>query len=645
MAAGPRRLRRQDPGGGARARRLPAPRDPRLPAPGRGGGEGHQARHRHRRRDRHEQPRRGPHGPPPRRVRRSPRRDRHAAVHEPRRSRGGPARRARRRRVPPRRPPRRGGRPRRAPRGRGRRRQRGNGRGADRPAPRGGLGDRRLPARPRRDARAYAGGRRCRARGGPAQLPRRPGRGARGRPRRGERSARHQDEARRARRIGAPAARAGRRQRARARLRRRDLGHRHGAGHAGICGPDPHRPERVARGRPCHAPDRRRRDLRRRRRGHRTLGHHAGRRRGPPRRVHDRPLAAGRRDGRLRRPPAGGGQGPGRGPSADLHAARRRAEPRRLRSRPSHLRRDRAAHDRGRGPGGCGAVHGLRRLLRVRGVRQGVPRPRLHRPARARRGDRRGGGSGGPGDRVQPLPSRPQAGVRLRDVQERDHRDADGPPAGADPSLQHDPPAGRRQGAGPHRLRHVHRLARRAGRQPTVLPLLLHVLDQAEPADHGRTPARRRDRPLHGHARRRQEVRRVLRAGSRDGRDLRQGARGEDHREGERRPRPPLRGHRERREARRGRVRPRRPRGRRAAEQHPQALFPEGALSLDEFRYIAEVDEDVRPGLTSIPGVYVAGAASGAKDIAESILHAGATVAQVAARLEQASHEKVEVPA
>ena len=75
------------------------------------------------------------------------------------------------------------------------------------------------------------------------------------------------------------------------------------------------------------------------------------------------------------------------------------------------------------------------------------------------------------------------------------------------------------------------------------------------------------------------------------------------------------------------------------------ALFPEGALSLDEFRYIAEMDEDVNPGLTSIPGVYVAGAASGAKDIAESILHAGATVAQVAAHLERARLEKVEVPA
>jgi heterodisulfide reductase subunit A len=75
------------------------------------------------------------------------------------------------------------------------------------------------------------------------------------------------------------------------------------------------------------------------------------------------------------------------------------------------------------------------------------------------------------------------------------------------------------------------------------------------------------------------------------------------------------------------------------------ALFPEGALSLDEFRYIAETDADANPGVTSIPGVWVAGAASGARDIAETILHAGATVAQVAAHLERARVETVEVPA
>jgi heterodisulfide reductase subunit A-like polyferredoxin len=67
-----------------------------------------------------------------------------------------------------------------------------------------------------------------------------------------------------------------------------------------------------------------------------------------------------------------------------------------------------------------------------------------------------------------------------------------------------------------------------------------------------------------------------------------------------------------------------------------EALFPEGDLALDEWRWVAEPNEDLDPGLTSIPGVYVAGAASGAKDIADSILHAGAAVAQVAAHLEKA---------
>jgi heterodisulfide reductase subunit A len=78
----------------------------------------------------------------------------------------------------------------------------------------------------------------------------------------------------------------------------------------------------------------------------------------------------------------------------------------------------------------------------------------------------------------------------------------------------------------------------------------------------------------------------------------------------------------------------------------PGALFPEGSLSLDEFKYVAETEEDLNPGLTSIPGVYVAGAVSGAKDIAESIVHAESTAAQVAAHLERArARERVEVPA
>jgi heterodisulfide reductase subunit A len=60
-------------------------------------------------------------------------------------------------------------------------------------------------------------------------------------------------------------------------------------------------------------------------------------------------------------------------------------------------------------------------------------------------------------------------------------------------------------------------------------------------------------------------------------------------------------------------------------------------LELDGYHYVAEPDEDMEPGRTSIPGVFVAGTASGAKDITDSILHAGAAVAQAAAHLQ--SHQ------
>jgi heterodisulfide reductase subunit A-like polyferredoxin len=64
-------------------------------------------------------------------------------------------------------------------------------------------------------------------------------------------------------------------------------------------------------------------------------------------------------------------------------------------------------------------------------------------------------------------------------------------------------------------------------------------------------------------------------------------------------------------------------------------LFSVEELALDAYDYVDEPDEDMNPGRTSIPGVFVAGAASGAKDIPESILHAGAAVAQAAAHLER----------
>ncbi len=65
-------------------------------------------------------------------------------------------------------------------------------------------------------------------------------------------------------------------------------------------------------------------------------------------------------------------------------------------------------------------------------------------------------------------------------------------------------------------------------------------------------------------------------------------------------------------------------------------LFADGDLGLDDYAYVDEPEEDLNPGATNMPGVYVAGSASGIKDIPDSILHAGAAVAQAAAHLEKA---------
>jgi len=72
-------------------------------------------------------------------------------------------------------------------------------------------------------------------------------------------------------------------------------------------------------------------------------------------------------------------------------------------------------------------------------------------------------------------------------------------------------------------------------------------------------------------------------------------------------------------------------------QPNPEAahLFEDGALALDDYYYVGEADEDLDPGRTNLPGVFVAGSASGVKDIPDSILHAGAAVAQAAAHLEK----------
>ena len=76
-----------------------------------------------------------------------------------------------------------------------------------------------------------------------------------------------------------------------------------------------------------------------------------------------------------------------------------------------------------------------------------------------------------------------------------------------------------------------------------------------------------------------------------------------------------------------------------------EKLFSDVTLSQDEFYYVAEPSAELSPGATTIPGVFVAGTAAGAKDIVDTILHAGSAVAQAAAHLEQHHHFAEEVAA
>jgi heterodisulfide reductase subunit A len=63
----------------------------------------------------------------------------------------------------------------------------------------------------------------------------------------------------------------------------------------------------------------------------------------------------------------------------------------------------------------------------------------------------------------------------------------------------------------------------------------------------------------------------------------------------------------------------------------PLTMFTESGLQADLYGFIEETEEDINPGQTSIEGVFVAGAASAARDIPDAILHAGAAAAQAAA--------------
>ena len=62
-------------------------------------------------------------------------------------------------------------------------------------------------------------------------------------------------------------------------------------------------------------------------------------------------------------------------------------------------------------------------------------------------------------------------------------------------------------------------------------------------------------------------------------------------------------------------------------------MFRSHRLELDAFNFVKQTDELLSPSLTSIPGVFVAGAASGPKDIPDSILSAGCAATEVSSYL------------
>jgi heterodisulfide reductase subunit A len=67
----------------------------------------------------------------------------------------------------------------------------------------------------------------------------------------------------------------------------------------------------------------------------------------------------------------------------------------------------------------------------------------------------------------------------------------------------------------------------------------------------------------------------------------------------------------------------------------PFALYKGGELERDAFNYVREVSPVVEPGATNVAGLYIAGTVNGAKDIPDTVLHAGATATQVCAYLER----------
>jgi heterodisulfide reductase subunit A-like polyferredoxin len=70
---------------------------------------------------------------------------------------------------------------------------------------------------------------------------------------------------------------------------------------------------------------------------------------------------------------------------------------------------------------------------------------------------------------------------------------------------------------------------------------------------------------------------------------------------------------------------------------NPEAFrLTKAELEATPFAFVREVDPDLDPGRTNLDGVFVAGTASGIRDIPDTILHAGAAAAQVRGYLNRA---------
>ena len=66
-------------------------------------------------------------------------------------------------------------------------------------------------------------------------------------------------------------------------------------------------------------------------------------------------------------------------------------------------------------------------------------------------------------------------------------------------------------------------------------------------------------------------------------------------------------------------------------------MFNGSTVALDQFKFIKQTDEFVNPSQTNLDGVFVAGSASGPKDIPDTILSAGGASAEVAKYLKSLS--------